>query len=55
MPPGAVIEPTQEGLLPQERAPGVSVDDIVANTGADLLIIDDVPEMPIVIPDRNAA
>jgi acetate CoA/acetoacetate CoA-transferase beta subunit len=51
----AVIEPTQEGLLLRERAPGVSVDDIVANTGADLLIIGDVPEMPIVIHDRDAA
>ncbi len=51
----AVIEPTAEGLLLRERAPGVSVDDIVANTGAGLLIIGDVPEMPIVISDRDAA
>jgi acetate CoA/acetoacetate CoA-transferase beta subunit len=51
----AVIEPTPEGLLLRERAPGVSVDDIVAQTGADLLIIGEVPEMPIAIPDQDAA
>jgi acetate CoA/acetoacetate CoA-transferase beta subunit len=51
----AVIEPTEEGLLLRERAPGVSVEEIVAQTGADLLIIGDVPEMPIVIADRDAA
>ena len=48
----AVIEPTPEGLLLRERAPGVSVDEIVASTGAQLLIIGDVSEMPIVVPDR---
>ena len=51
----AVIEPTPEGLLLRERAPGVSVDAIVANTGAKLVIIGDVPEMPIAIPERDAA
>lgn len=51
----AVIEPTPEGLRLRERAPGVSVEDIVASTGANLLIIGDVPEMPIEIPDREAA
>ena len=51
----AVIEPTSEGLLLRERAPGVSVEDIVAQTGADLLIIGEVPEMPVAIPDRDAA
>jgi acetate CoA/acetoacetate CoA-transferase beta subunit len=43
----AVIEPTPEGLLLRERAPGVTVEEIVASTGAKLLIIGDVPEMPI--------
>lgn len=43
----AVIEPTAVGLLLRERVPGVSVDEIVAATGAALLIIGDVPEMPI--------
>jgi acetate CoA/acetoacetate CoA-transferase beta subunit len=51
----AVIEPTPEGLLLRERAPGVSVEDIVAQTGANLLIIGDVPEMPVMVPDRDAA
>jgi acetate CoA/acetoacetate CoA-transferase beta subunit len=46
----AVIEPTSEGLLLRERAPGVTVEQIVAATGAKLLIIGDVPEMPIIIP-----
>jgi len=51
----AVLEPTPEGLLLRERAPRVSVNDIVANTGAKLLILGDVPEMPNVIPNREAA
>jgi acetate CoA/acetoacetate CoA-transferase beta subunit len=51
----AVIEPTPEGLLLRERAPGVSVEDIVAQTGADLLIIGEVPEMPIAVPNEDAA
>jgi acetate CoA/acetoacetate CoA-transferase beta subunit len=51
----AVIEPTSEGLLLRERAPGVSVEDIIAQTGADLLIIGEVPEMPIAIPNEDAA
>jgi acetate CoA/acetoacetate CoA-transferase beta subunit len=43
----AVIEPTEDGLALRERAPGVSVDEIVANTGAKLMIEGDTPEMPI--------
>jgi acetate CoA/acetoacetate CoA-transferase beta subunit len=43
----AVIEPTKDGLALRERAPGVSVDEIVANTGAKLIIEGDTPEMPI--------
>lgn len=41
----AVIRPTDKGLVLLERAPGVSVDAIVAATGATLLIPDHVPEM----------
>jgi acetate CoA/acetoacetate CoA-transferase beta subunit len=44
----AVIEPTDQGLRLRERAPGVSVDEIIAATGAELLVIGEVPEMPIV-------
>lgn len=43
----AVIEPTAQGLLLRERAPGVSVDQILAATAARLLIAGDVPEMPL--------
>jgi acetate CoA/acetoacetate CoA-transferase beta subunit len=41
----AVIEPTPEGLVLRERAPGVSVGEIQAQTGAALQIPGDVPEM----------
>jgi acetate CoA/acetoacetate CoA-transferase beta subunit len=43
----AIIEPTPDGLLLKERAPGVSVDAIRAATDADLIIPGEVPEMPI--------
>jgi acetate CoA/acetoacetate CoA-transferase beta subunit len=46
----AVIEPTAEGLLLRERAPGVSVEQVIAATGAELLVIGDVPEMPVQMP-----
>ena len=51
----AVIEPTDDGLKLKERAPGVSVNEIVASTGARLIVDGDVPEMPISIPDDPAA
>ncbi len=51
----AVIEPTDEGLLLRERAPGVGVEEIVANTGAKLILPQDVPEMPIGAPTLAAA
>ncbi|WP_186391859.1 MULTISPECIES: 3-oxoacid CoA-transferase subunit B [unclassified Pannonibacter] len=41
----AVIEPMKEGLFLRERAPGVSVEAIVAATAARLVIPDHVPEM----------
>jgi len=40
----AVIEPTPEGLVLRERAPGVSVADVVAATAAKLIIPAAVPE-----------
>ncbi len=41
----AVLAPSPEGLILQERAPGVSVEEIRAATEADLIVVDDVPEM----------
>jgi acetate CoA/acetoacetate CoA-transferase beta subunit len=43
----AVIAPTPRGLELRERAPGVSVEAIREATGAELIIPDVVPEMPI--------
>jgi acetate CoA/acetoacetate CoA-transferase beta subunit len=43
----AVIEPTDTGLVLRERAPGVSLETIVAATDANLAIPTNVPEMPI--------
>ena len=41
----AVIEVTPQGLVLRERAPGVSVDDIVKATAAKLTVSGNVPEM----------
>lgn len=41
----AVLEPTPDGLVLRERAPGVSVDEILAATTAPLRIPAEVPEM----------
>jgi acetate CoA/acetoacetate CoA-transferase beta subunit len=43
----AVIEPTEEGLLLRELAPGLTVTAVRQATEADLIIPDQVPEMPI--------
>lgn len=43
----AVIEVTAKGLQLNERAPGVTVEHIVANTGTSLIIPNDVPEMAV--------
>ena len=43
----AVIEPVEEGLVLRETAPGVCVEQVVASTGARLIIPDNVAEMPI--------
>ena len=47
----AVLHPIPDGLLLQERAPGVSVEEIVAATAAPLIIADDVPEMGILVAE----
>ncbi|MGB0904043.1 MAG: CoA-transferase, partial [Mangrovicoccus sp.] len=43
----AVIEPTEEGLVLKEVAPGVSVDDVVAATEAKLILKDTPQEMQL--------
>ena len=44
---GAVIEVTDAGFKLLERAPGVSVEEIVEKTGAPLIIEGDIPEMKL--------
>jgi acetate CoA/acetoacetate CoA-transferase beta subunit len=41
----AVLAPCAEGLVLRERAPGVSIEDILAATQAKLIVSGDVPEM----------
>ena len=41
----AVIEPTEEGLVLKEHAPGVTVDMIIAKTQAHLIIKTQIAEM----------
>ncbi|MBN2637838.1 MAG: CoA transferase subunit B [Bacteroidales bacterium] len=41
----AVIEVTQEGFKLLERAPGVSVEEIIEKTGASLIVEGEIPEM----------
>ena len=43
----AVLEPSAQGLILRERAPGVSVEAVRAATAAPLIILGDVPEMAL--------
>jgi acetate CoA/acetoacetate CoA-transferase beta subunit len=43
----AVIEPTAEGLVLKEMAPGVTVENVIAATEASLIVPAQVPEMQI--------
>jgi acetate CoA/acetoacetate CoA-transferase beta subunit len=43
----AVIVPTAEGLVLQETAPGVSVEQVLAATGCKLIVSPNVIAMPI--------
>ncbi|WP_305801260.1 hypothetical protein [Siccirubricoccus sp. G192] len=46
----AVVEPTEGGLVLRECAPGVTVEQILAATGAPLRVEGPVPEMRL-MPD----
>ncbi len=43
----AVLKSSDQGLVIKEVAPGVSVDEVVQNTEAELIIPAEVPEMPL--------
>jgi len=43
----AVILPTDDGLVLKETAPGVTVEQVIANTGAELIIAPDLRPMPL--------
>ena len=43
----AVVDVTDAGFVLRETAPGVSVDDVLAATGAPMTVADDVREMPL--------
>jgi 3-oxoacid CoA-transferase subunit B len=43
----AVLEVTDKGFKLLERAPGVSVEEIIAATAAELIIDGDIPEMQL--------
>ncbi len=45
----AVLKSSEQGLMLKEVAPGVSVEDVLQNTEAELIIPDEVPEMPIAV------
>ncbi len=43
----AVIEPTDAGLILKETAPGVTVEQVIANTGCELIVAPDLRSMPL--------
>jgi acetate CoA/acetoacetate CoA-transferase beta subunit len=43
----AVIEPTEEGLVLRETAPGVTVDQVANSTAARLIVPAEVPSMQV--------
>jgi acetate CoA/acetoacetate CoA-transferase beta subunit len=49
----AVIQPTEQGLVLAEVAPGVTKEQVIAATEAKLIVPDDVIEMPISVDEEN--
>ncbi len=43
----AVIEPTDEGLVVRELAPGITLDEVLENTAARLIVPETVPSMQV--------
>jgi len=43
----AVIQPTERGLVLLEVGPGVSIEQVIAATGASLILSDSLREMPV--------
>ena len=43
----AVLEPTDKGLVLKETAPGVTVEQVLANTACELIVPANVPVMPL--------
>ena len=43
----AVIQITEKGFKLLERAPGVSVEEIISKTEANLIVSNEIPEMKI--------
>ncbi len=51
----AVIEPTEEGLVLRETAPGITKEQVIAATEATLIIPEEVREMPLAEPRSYVA
>src|SRR4029450_9689972 len=43
----AVVDVTEDGLVLREVAPGITVEEVVAATGAPLAVDGDIPTMPL--------
>jgi acetate CoA/acetoacetate CoA-transferase beta subunit len=50
----AVLEPTEQGLVLRELAPGVTKEQVIAASEATLIVPDEVPEMPISCTEETA-
>lgn len=51
----AVIEPTEQGLLLCELAPGITKEEVIAATEATLIVPNEIPTMPIAAAEHRTA